>query len=83
MPILGRTILQIYSISPGILAPISIMAISSFPLHSKIDKGTPIVLLKFPFVDIVFMLAESTWVNKSFVVVFPLDPVMPINGQVI
>ena len=29
------------------------------------------------------MLAERTWVNKSLVVVFPFDPVIPINGQVI
>jgi hypothetical protein len=45
----------------------------------RIVRGTPIWLLRFPFVEKVLYLFDRTAVISSFVVVFPFVPVIPIT----
>ena len=48
-------------------------------LHSSRVIGAPSSLLKDALVATVFALLESTEAKRSFVVVFPLDPVIPMT----
>ena len=70
-------------ISPGMLIPISITAISSSLAIFRRVSGTPIWLLLFPEVLKTFIPAESAQAIISLVVVLPTLPVIPILGMCI
>ncbi len=80
-PASGLTISVRKAISPGWLAPISNKPACVSPFISRILSGTPMWLLRFPFVAVTRKRVASTaWIN-SLVVVFPLDPVRAITGM--
>ena len=79
-PIVGLQIPDNKFISPTALAPISIIAISSFSVTPKTVKGTPIWLFRLPLVALTLYFELSTFSIKFLVVVFPFDPVNPIKG---
>ena len=73
MPCVGLAIWQSSAISPNLLAPISMMAISCCAFIWSRVRGTPIWLLRFPEVQSTWYFCFSTqWIN-SLVLVLPLQ----------
>ena len=66
--------------SPGCEAPISTTAMSCSGRRRSNVLGTPMSLLKLPCVKSTLYFSPRTAEASSFVVVFPLVPVMPITG---
>ena len=64
------------AISPGWFIPISQTAAVSAVVAERIESGTPMWLLKFPSVLTTRKRVASTAAANSFVLVFPLLPVM-------
>ena len=63
-------------ISPNSEVPISKVAYSVSLVRLNTVNGTPILLLKFPLLDNVLPFCLKIDANISFVVVFPLEPVI-------
>ena len=81
MDISGGAIEHKKSISPLFSIPISKIATSTSESNSKIVKGRPISLLRFPCVFCVFFSWEKIEYSISLQLVFPLEPVTPITRQ--
>ena len=77
MPMCGRAIPHSGASSPGWFMPISQTAISSSGSAFRMLRGTPMWLFRLPSVATVRNFRERTAVVRSFVEVFPLDPVRP------
>ncbi len=76
----GRATRTILAISPGILIPISITAISCLSERRHIMRGRPTWLFIFPSVFRVQNPVDSAIATISFVVVLPTLPVTPTTG---
>ena len=74
----GKRTLAISAISPLRFIPSSNIPASCSGRTSKTERGKPVSEFKFPFVDTVLYFLEYIEAKISFVVVFPLDPVIPI-----
>ena len=79
-PKLGHTSFTSVSISPGLLAPISITAARVSPLMRNRVRGTPIWLLRLPSVAITLYFFLRHAAISSLVVVLPFVPVRATTG---
>ena len=81
MPAVGSAILANSAISPNPRIPISTTAAWWSQVRFNNVNGKPISLLKFASVFNTEKRLASTAAVKSFVVVFPFDPVMAMTGK--
>lgn len=82
MPIFGRVMSHSGASSPGWFMPISHTAASSAGEAWRMLRGTPMWLFRLPFVAMVRRPWERTEAARSFVDVFPLEPVSPTAVRV-
>ena len=76
-PIVGRAIAHNAAMSPGSRAPISSTSASVSRGAPRSVIGTPISALKFPGVAWTRNVVRSAAAVRSFVLVLPVEPVMP------
>ena len=80
-PSVGAAMRHNSSMSSGLLAPISIMAIWCCALSLSSVKGTPIWLFRLPSVQSTLYCVCKAQLTSSLVLVLPLLPVMPSTGM--